>query len=527
MGLHPRQPSVAAAGPAATATGAPSTDLGSDAHNMGWDRRWLVLVLAVSGLGLALGVAFVWLHVTGPSDGARMPPGKRTWVHGGVVVSLLATGPGGLASGDVVVAVDGRPMRAWQQGLVAPHAPHPRWQVGQTVTYTVQRHGQLLDVPVRLRSSSWRGLLQQGWSMLLYLLVFAVVGTYVVVRRPADRAAKVLFVSTSTLLAANLVWSFGLQVTDITGGVGFWLSTTMALVVNPICWAGFLHFVLLFPRVHPLLAGRGWIIPSLYLAAVSCSLASLAVFRALTPGTLDWLQPWGLGSSTVILGYMALIVVVLWSNLRAPLGAVAHQQLRWIVLAGLVAGGGDLLLWILPASVLGHPVISLNALGLVLLPIPLALAVAILRYHVFDIDVLINRAMVYGTLTAILGLGYAGLVLVLGQLFGGIATQPPSWTVAGATLAVAALFQPARRRIQAVVDRRFNRRKYDTARTIEAFAARLRDEVDLDALSAELLAVVDQTMEPTRVSLWLRPAAPTSSSPGPPRREARPTPWAY
>jgi hypothetical protein len=161
------------------------------------------------------------------------------------------------------------------------------------------------------------------------------------------------------------------------------------------------------------------------------------------------------------------------------------------------------------------------------LPIPLALAVAILRYHVFDIDVLINRAMVYGTLTAILGLGYAGLVLVLGQLFGGIGTQPPSWTVAGATLVVAALFQPARRRIQAVVDRRFNRRKYDTARTIEAFAARLRDEVDLDALSAELLAVVDQTMEPTRVSLWLRPAAPASSSPGPPRREARTTPWAY
>ena len=114
-----------------------------------------------------------------------------------------------------------------------------------------------------------------------------------------------------------------------------------------------------------------------------------------------------------------------------------------------------------------------------------------------------RRTLVYGLLTVLLGVIYAGIVLTLGQLFGGLGDDPPSWVVAGATLAVAALFQPARR-IQQAVDRRFNRHKYNTAQTIEAFSARLRDEVDLDTLSAELLAVVDQTMQPTTASLWLR-----------------------
>jgi hypothetical protein len=140
---------------------------------------------------------------------------------------------------------------------------------------------------------------------------------------------------------------------------------------------------------------------------------------------------------------------------------------------------------------------------------------AILRYRLYDVDRLINRTLVYTLLTALLGSVYAGAVLVLGQLFGGGGTDPPSWAVAGATLAVAALFQPARRRIQQVVDRRFNRRKYNAARTIEQFSARLRNEVDPDDLSAELLAVVDQTIQPTRASLWLRPSSPNS------RRTAR------
>ena len=150
--------------------------------------------------------------------------------------------------------------------------------------------------------------------------------------------------------------------------------------------------------------------------------------------------------------------------------------------------------------------------------LPIAAGIAILRYRLYDIDRLINRTLVYGLLTGLLAGVYAGVVLVLGQVFGGVGRDPPSWVVAGATLAVAALFQPARRRIQALVDRRFNRRKYNAAKTVEAFSLRLREEVDLGALSAELLAVANQTMQPTTAFLWLRP--PAQVRPSGPRQKS-------
>jgi hypothetical protein len=145
--------------------------------------------------------------------------------------------------------------------------------------------------------------------------------------------------------------------------------------------------------------------------------------------------------------------------------------------------------------------------------LPLATGAAILRYRLYDLDRIVSRTLAYGLLTLLLGGGYAGVVLGLGQLLG----QDSSLVVAGATLAVAAAFQPARRRIQQVVDRRFDRRRYDAAQTIAAFSARLRQQVDLDPLTAELLAVVDQTMQPTQVSLWLRPspAVPATSRAAP------------
>jgi hypothetical protein len=187
---------------------------------------------------------------------------------------------------------------------------------------------------------------------------------------------------------------------------------------------------------------------------------------------------------------------------------VERQQLRWVALAAALAALG---------AAVALPALALGATGLVgtvtaqfcVAVLPVAVGAAILRYRLYDLDRIISRTLSYGLLTVLLGGGYAGLVLGLGQLFG----RSSSLAVAGATLAVAAAFQPARRRVQQLVDRRFNRRRYDAAHTIQAFSARLRQQVDLDTLSAELLAVVDQTMQPTQMSLWLRPSVSVAQEP--------------
>jgi hypothetical protein len=216
---------------------------------------------------------------------------------------------------------------------------------------------------------------------------------------------------------------------------------------------------------------------------------------------LKWIA--GAGAVLSVVGFLGALASLLVRFARAR--GLERQQLKWFVYA---AGLGFAVLF-LPNLIPGASGVA-GTLAWTLVPASLsaAAAVAILRYRLYDIDRLINRTVVYGLLTALLAGVYAGLVLLLGELFGDLGAQPPSWAVAGSTLAVAALFQPARHHIQQAVDRRFNRRRYDAAKTIEAYSVRLRDEVDLDTLSVELLAVVDQTMQPTGVSLWLRPSAP-------------------
>jgi two-component system, NarL family, sensor kinase len=467
------------------------------------DRASFRILLISIGVVLPA-VAFLWLHLAGPSDGARLEPGQVVWRPDGVVVTPLQGQTNGLRPGDLVVAVNGTSLEFWARALVDPRIERPHWQFGQTVSYTVVRDGERLNIPVTLEHYPLGSILLESWGTILYALVTLFVAVFVFLFRPNDRLAWLLLLGASGLLAAT-TWSFGLQVSDLMDGSGFWLFQVTTYGAYQLFWSAGLHFALAFTSPHSPLLRRRWLIWLMYVVPYVCYFVNAAVTRFGSVSTLDWLGRWGPGLGLVSLIYLLLTVVTIFWGYRASGDAVTRQKIRWVVFAALVSGIGGIVLWQLPTDVLGRPIISTNMLGLLVLPFPISIAIAILRHRLFDIDVIIHRTLVYGVLTALLALVYFGSVITLQFVVHGLtgqATQPP-FVIVVSTLVIAALFQPLRRRIQASIDRRFYRRKYDAARTLQVFGATLRQEVDLTELSEQLVAVVQETMQPTQVSLWL------------------------
>jgi hypothetical protein len=266
--------------------------------------------------------------------------------------------------------------------------------------------------------------------------------------------------------------------------------------------------LLLFPNGR--LPSRRWR-PVAWCAGLGIAL--LFVGDITDPGALEdypeVVNPYGVDNSLLELvqaiGALLLLVALIGSPLSLVLrfrraGRDERQQIKWLALAGAVAAA-TLVIAVLSWDLLTEPVAN-GAIMLSIVALPVAAGVAILRYRLYDIDVVINRTLVYGALTATLAGAYVGSVLLL-QL---VLSPGSDLAIAASTLAVAALFRPARSRIQAAVDRRFYRRRYDAARTLERFGTRLRDQVDLDALGAELRGVAVETMQPEHVTLWLQPS---------------------
>jgi hypothetical protein len=352
------------------------------------------------------------------------------------------------------------------------------------------------------------GLLASGaGSALAFPLGYATIGLVLTLRRPANPIGWLY-------AASGLAWSLMIPFED-------WLNAVL-LDHRPLTLAG---------QVEAALGEYGWApaialgvtLPALLVpdgrlrsrrwrpvvAAAVAGPVMAVVGGALAPGELQetavpLANPFGLAGAA---GTVATVVgqtgLVLWlASMLAALASlvlrfraargVERQQLRWVA-AGAAAAVAGLLGGIAGATLAYVAVLC----------VPVGVAVAVLRYRLWDLDRLVSRTVTYALVTALLVVPYLLILPLATRLAGGSG----SLAVAAATLAAAALFQPLRRRLQDLVDRRFNRRRYDAARTVEAFAAHLREQVDLDALAAELLAVVERTVQPTEASLWLRPLA--------------------
>jgi len=340
-------------------------------------------------------------------------------------------------------------------------------------------------------------------------VAFSIVGALVASRQPRNAIGWIfLGVALSTGLSGAAHNFVEYHLAD--GPDQRWLVGAAAAYSD----VGWIPFVLVPATVLLLLFPDGQLVSRRWRFVARFAIAGI-VLGLLTGGATEPLQdyptvnnPFAIDSSVLGpltgLGFLLMIVGIAGSaaSLVARYRRAGHperEQIKWLATAGAVVAVTFPLMIalydVLPDGVADIG-IMLSVLGL-----PAAAGVAILRYRLYDIDVVINRTLVYGALTALLAGAYLGTVLLL-QL---VLSPSSDLAIAGSTLAVAALFRPARTRIQALVDRRFFRSKYDAQRTLEAFTARLRDQVSLDALSDELRDVVTETMHPAHVSIWMRP----------------------
>ena len=386
--------------------------------------------------------------------------------------------------------------------------------------------------------SSWG---TEGLSVVLIFLLpflaFPVVGALIASRRPNNPIGWIC-------LAVGILWMFA----NLTSGYGTYglLVARPGSVPFPAAigslgewmWAPALgllgtYLILLFPDGR--LPSRRWRPLAWFSGAV---IISVSLTNALRPGRLPGLggvpNPFGLEEypwmadvtqAVTLLLPLCFLASALSLVLRfRRSGGEQREQVKWIAFAASFVGLVALITVVstfrfAPESLdTGTRPLWLELLQdvelLSLAGVPVAVGFAILRHRLYDIDVVINRTLVYGSLTAMLVAVYVGSVVVLQYIFRALSGGESQLAIVASTLAIAALFNPLRRRVQGFVDRRFYRRKYDATKTLEAFSAKLRDETDLDALNAELVGVVRETMQPTHVSLWLRPDTASRRSEG-------------
>ncbi len=428
--------------------------------------------LVPAALFLALAAAFLYQQLSLPSDGARLEPAESVWRPNGVVVTPLEGGKTPLLPGDVVVAVEGRSLEEWAQGIFQPGFLRAALPAGRPLAYTVLRAGRPIDLAIAPLPYPLAAILARSWSTILFTFLTQLVLTVVFVLRPNDRPARTLFIWAFSL-SHTYAWALGLQVADLVNGLGYWLYQVSASGAWLIFWSAGLEFAMVFPRIHPLLQRRPGLVRLNYASSFLIFLVFLVLSRILSPTTVAWLGSWIVGTWFVAAIFQILTAYFIFDGYRSTPDLAARKKVRWLVLAFVLCGGIGLGLWFLPGIVLGRPSIDANILGLSLLPFPFILAIAVVHDQLFDIDIILRRTLVYVPLTALLAGLYAASVALLQRLFIAVTGQGSDLAAVLGTLVVVAALTPIKDRLQKAVDARF---KYanDPAVRLKAFEEQLR-----------------------------------------------------
>ena len=450
----------------------------------------LTLIVALFLVLLPLPFALYTLSV--PTDGwaktGDMP--APVWIFEQNLLGVSSS----LAPGDRLVALEGQPVGG-AENILAPAG----WVAGGSLKYTVEREGELLTINVPQVNWTLAGWLRYNTqtassaaNKLASLLLLAI-GLFTFFKRPDNPAARHLLIFCAAQMGFTIIFSLPQELSMQFDSWVSWTWFIPFIYIAVFTGPPLLAFSLTFPRPKTSVQRRPWLV----LVPYGLGLLPVALQVAGMPPMI------GISlAGVMILATLASLV----HSLFTQQDAVSWAQLRW-AFGGLALGLAMVFSpWIglyipLPQTLV---VISsaLTSLGIVV--IGLALSIAILRYRLFDIDIIIRRTLIYGALTLTLALVYFSSVVLLQSLFTAVSGQSSTLALVISTLGIAALFTPLRRRIQRDIDRRFYRKKYNAEQILAAFAATARDEVELENLTEALLKAVQETMQPEQVSLWLK-----------------------
>jgi signal transduction histidine kinase len=427
----------------------------------------------LGGVSLAASLAFLGVRLAGTSDGARIAFYVDAWTSEGARVEPIHPRQGSLASGDVVRAVGGRPLGSWIDAVLDPTVTRPVGSADEPVTYQVLRDGASVEVPVTFAGHDVSAILADYWSVLIFTIVFQVVAAFVLWRRPGSSAAVALVVAACGVTGSTLPWLLGLEVSDIVAGWPFLLHALTASGLYMLLWpAGAVHLPL------ALVAGPGGPGRRILALAYGLPLGAYGVgilgSRIAAVSPTAWLGTW---PNLQLLVIIPTILVGMLLGVRGYRVAVPAEKdaVRWAALGGGISMVLSLVLLMGPELLTGRPLVPWTTVGMIALPLPIGIAAGILRYRLFDIDVVVNRALVYGGATAAIVAIYVASVTLLGRVLGLQGGFSASLLATGLA-AVAAL--PIRDALQRVVNRLMYGDRDDPYRALNRLGQRLEGTLD-------------------------------------------------